>query len=152
MTIIATDGYRVAADSLATFGTCRSLKPAEKLKIEDGIVFAMSGSVPLFDPLIAWYLDGAKPDEMPKVDDDDHSTLFVFSGERQAAFYKTELPYGETVTSFPMAWGVGSEFAIGAMDAGADVENAVRIAINRSVWLGGAVQVIDLSTLQEKAA
>lgn len=151
MTIIAFDHRYVVADSMATQGTIRNLRPAEKIIVRENVAFAMSGSVPLFEPMIDWYLSGHKPEGMPKLSDDDHhSTLFVFR-DGCATFYKTELPYGETYEP-PMAWGVGADIAIGAIDAGANVRKAVEIAIAGSVWLGGPVQVIDLHELQKGKA
>jgi hypothetical protein len=151
MTIIAWDSRYVMADSMATNASKR-VANAEKLVVRNSTVYGLTGAAALFEPMIAWHIAGADPATVPKGRDaDDDATLFVFSTER-AAFYKTELPFAEDFRSSPMAWGIGSEFAIGALDAGADLKTAVEIAIKRSVWLGGPVQIIDLESLKAEAA
>lgn len=150
MTIIAWDGRRVAADSLATRSGLKSTT-VEKLKLHEGRVFGLTGAASLFEPMIAWFLAGAEPGSVPKARDaNDDATLFVFNADGTAWFYRTELPYGEEAHA-PSAWGVGAECAMVAMDCGVDLKTAVEKTIDRHVWLGGPIQVIDLHEIQNKA-
>ena len=57
--------------------------------------------------------------------------------------FTPKMPYPEEYFA-PEAWGVGADYALGAMDSGADAKMAVERAIKREIWLGGPVQVIDL--------
>jgi hypothetical protein len=151
VTLLAWDGISVATDSLITFGGCKHLQTIEKLRVREGIVFGFTGVGPLFDPMIKWYLDGHKPEDVPRGRDaDDDSTLFVFKGGK-AHFYKTELPYANEQFA-PMAWGVGDERVQTALDCGIDLVTAMQKAIAREVWLGGPVQIINLSSLKMEMA
>lgn len=150
MTCISWDGRHVMADSMATNGA-KNIGGVDKLVVRGDHVFGLTGAAALFDPMIGWYIAGADPLTIPKGRDAaDDATLFVFN-ENRAAFYKTELPYAEDFRACPMAWGIGAEFVLGALDAGADLKTAMEIAIKRSVWLGGPVQIIDLQSLKAEA-
>jgi hypothetical protein len=151
MTVIAWDGRTVAADSLKCYGSSRAMAPVQKLRVRNGIVFAMTGSGPLFDPMIEWYLKGADPKAVPECGDEHKGTALIVFKPDGAAFYKPSMPYPDEVSA-PDAWGAGADFAIGAMEVGADAKTAVEAAIRREAYTGGPVQVIDLLQLQECAA
>jgi hypothetical protein len=153
MTVIAWDGRYVAADSLKCYGSSRAMAPVQKLRVRDGIVFACTGSGALFEPMIQWYLAGKDPEKVPPCGDDHKgTTLIVFTSEG-ACFYKLDMPHPEELSA-PDAWGAGADFAIGAMEVGADAKTAVEAALRRETYTGGPVQVIDLAELRnaEKAA
>ena len=69
------------------------------------------------------------------------SALIVFVGKlvyfNRGAYY--EIPEGQH-----MAIGSGANFALGAMDAGAEVKEAIQIACQRDLYSGGEIDVIDL--------
>lgn len=151
MTLLAWDGISVATDSMIAFGECRHLHTVEKIRVRNGIVFGFTGTGPLFEPMIAWYFAGCKPEDVPKGRDDEFdSTLFVFN-DGKAHFYKTELPYPNEQFA-PMAWGVGAERVQTALDCGINLRTAMEKAIAREVWLAGPVQIIDLQSLKAEAA
>lgn len=144
MTVIAWDGRYVAADSLETFGSCRASKPVVKLQLRGTVLFGLTGTAALLEPMIEWYLAGCKIDDLPKVADD-RSRLLVFR-EGKAHCYTMKVPYPVECYAVD-AWGTAAEVALGAMDAGVSAEKAVEIAIARDVWCGGPVQVVDLHSL-----
>jgi hypothetical protein len=149
MTVIAWDGRYVAADSLKCFGSSRNTKPCQKIMVREGIVFALTGSAALFEPMIKWYLSGKDPEKMPACGDDYKTTkLLVFEGGETASFYMPGLPYPDEFSA-PDAWGAGADFAIGAMEAGKSAAEAVAIAIKRETYCGGPVNVIDLLEIQK---
>jgi hypothetical protein len=138
MTTIAWDGKTVAADTQAELGPYTSPVPHYKIKREEDVVYAISGTFALFQPLITWHRSGAFPSSVPKVESDDASTvLLVFEGNRCFALTPS-LPYPDECFA-PDAWGTGARFAIGAMKAGCDAKRAVEIAIECDVHSGGDV-------------
>jgi hypothetical protein len=142
MTTIAWDGKTVAADSLKVYGAYASPGNYEKIIQRAGIVFACAGNASLFEPMIKWYLDGADPKECPCVGKDE-AALLVFRDDK-AFYYRTEAPYADEPHA-PDAWGAGSEFAIGAMHAGADARRAIEIAITCSPFSGRDVVAVELA-------
>lgn len=148
MTVIAWSGTQLAADSLECYGSCRSVRPVQKLRQRGSIVFACTGTGALFEPMIEWYMGGRKIDELPKADDDTkHTKLIVFENGR-AWVYSPAIPYPAEVFA-PDAWGCGADLAIGVMENGGSAERAVEIVIKREVYCGGPIQVIDLEALQK---
>lgn len=147
MTTIAWSGTEVAADSQVSYGMCRGAGKVSKLERRGGVVYACTGTAPLFGPMIKWVEeDGADPEKKPKIPDEKATTLLVFKDGKCFA-YRTDIPYPEEMAA-PDAWGSGAEFAIGAMRAGATAKRAVEIAIACDVHSGGPVQVIDLLALE----
>jgi hypothetical protein len=150
MTTIAWDGRTVAADSQVAAGGV-VVGSAQKLRHVGDTVYSLTGSGCLFDPMIKWAEAGLTPEAKPVAEGDAaETTLLIFRGGR-AWMVKPVLPYLEELFA-PDAWGAGAEIAIGALDHGASAEQAVQIAIKRSIHTGGAVQTIDLQNIEAKAA
>jgi hypothetical protein len=146
MTTIAWDGKSVAADSRKTFGVFPSPSNYSKLIIKGDIVFACTGCMPLFAPLVDWYLAGAVAKDCPRpaFNEIDNDTVLIIFREGRAFRLTVSVPYAEEVHA-PIGWGSGGEYAIGAMRAGADTQRAVEIAIECDIQSGGPVEVIDLT-------
>lgn len=150
MTVICWDGSTVAADGLYSYDTLRASASLPKLRRRGGFVFALTGTAALYDPMVEWFLGDRDPDKLPKVGSDHMDTrLLVFNGGTCES-YKPNLPYPEPCFA-PDTWGICAEYAIGCMDAGADPARAVELSIARCKELGGPVQIIDLTELQQKA-
>ena len=148
ITTVAWDGRYVAADSQITYGDrTRGLSPCQKIKVIDGVVYALSGSAALFQPMIDWYLAGHDPKEVPTDRPDAGSDLIVFKGGRCTLFC-TSMPYPLEFKA-PEAFGSGSSIAQVAMSMGADARRAVEEAIKFDTCSGGDIQIVDL---QAKAA
>ena len=147
MTTIAWDGKSVAADCLATINQYPTDRNFKKLRQSKGKVYGCSGYAPLLEPLIEWHQLGADPATIPSSSDDDYRAgLIVFDGAR-CFYYLSVIPYPDELKP-PYSWGVGSDFAIGAMKMGADARRAIEIAIECNVHTGGEIQVINLTPFQ----
>lgn len=145
MTTIAWDGKTVAADSLKTIrdGFERRAGSFQKIKRVGDIVYAITGSAALFDPLIEWHKEGAFRNKMPKDKHDGYSALLVFS-EGRCFCYTTDIGYPEELFA-PDAFGSGSDYALGALHAGVDAARAVQVAMICNPQTGGEIQVVDLT-------
>lgn len=74
---------------------------------------------------------------------DNYSCIWIAEGgELRRAFFSTKgkLIIEPQDPSIPWAMGSGSDFAIGAMDAGASAREAVKIASQRDVGTGGKIR------------
>lgn len=151
MTLIAWDGRYVAADSQMTYGSTRASGEYKKIRKKGNTVYAFTGTAALFDPMIVWFEQGAKPEERPIfADDDGRSTLIVWR-DGKCHSYKIETPYPCECFA-PDAWGVASDHALGAMDSGTTAIKAVERAIEREIYLGGPVLWVDLQPKRRQLA
>jgi hypothetical protein len=148
MTVIATDGKTIAADSLGLHGWERSAMPATKIITQHGKVFAVSGTSSSFGPLVEWYKKGHPIADLPKGD----WTFIVFSGVGKAVRFTNEVGY-PTEIGFPFCDGSGGNYALGAMHHPthpATPEQAVETAIKISIGCGGPIQVVDITTATQQ--
>lgn len=139
MTVIATDGKTIAADSLTTMGARRDLRPFQKLVKAYGRIYAITGSVAVLSQLIEWHNEGCPKALLPE----GNWGLLVVEWNTIIGYYCDEAPY-RTLVDPPFALGSGGMFAEGAMHAGASPERAVEIAIKLDTLSGGPVQVFDI--------
>ena len=151
MTAIAWDGRYLASDSLVCYGSSRGSAPFKKIRTCDGVAYALTGSSALFEPMITWIQSGAHPSDKPICSDEHAKTLLLVFRDNRCFGYRADLPYPDEFSA-PDAWGVGADFAIGAMEAGKNAVEAVEIAIRREVYTGGPVEFIDLHELQKAEA
>ncbi len=150
MTTIAWCSRYVAADSQVNYGSCRGAGPVQKLKRVGDNVYACIGTGALFDVMVEWIEKGAIPADVPTGTAENSATVIKFA-DGKAHMYKSDLPYPHEMIA-PDAWGTGAEFAIGAMEAGADAPKAVACAIKRDVHSGGPMVFIDLQPLAKDLA
>ena len=142
MTTIVTDGRTIVSDSLATTGNC-FIDPSPLVKFipYDDIVFAFAGTACLFKPLVEWYKKGAKPKEVPTVEECE-SWLWVFQGNK---LYEVSNAYPYPLEiSAPSAMGSGRPYATAALILGADPVLAVEAAIRCDPYSGGQVKIFEL--------
>jgi ATP-dependent protease HslVU (ClpYQ) peptidase subunit len=139
MTTIAFDGLILAADSLCCWGNMKESRDAEKLRFVDGHYYAVTGADGMLDALIAWHKAGAKPEQYPRVGETGAQLVVINKTLRACIYYEQDQPYGCAV---PRRWaiGTGRDFAMGALHAGANAVDAVRIAANLDTRSGGPVQ------------
>lgn len=140
MTVIATDGRTIAADTLMCYSNERATARVQKLVRLDRHIFAITGS-PILNALVDWYFGGARPKNKPDVLDE--WTLLVIDPEGRMSLYSHAKPYPGPVKA-PFAMGSGGEYALGAMYAGAPPVEAVEIACKLSVHCGGEITVFDI--------
>jgi hypothetical protein len=153
MTVIATDGKTIAADTMMTFGSERQLGQRKLRVVQlDSIshtVLAFGGTAAVADALERWFCGGAKPELAPKLGGDASWQLLAITREG-LAFYNDRVPYPCRVMP-PFTMGCGGDVALGAMKAGVSPERAVEIAIEVDVNCGGEVQVVDIPEALNRA-
>ena len=142
MTVICTDGVTVASDSLTTFGDERGLRPSQKIMVKGGRIYAASG-VMVLPELVAWHIAGADPRKLPVTGGREEWSMLVFAPS-QINFYHSDVPYPLRIDP-PFALGSAGDFALGAIDHGASPEQAVAIAMRRSIKCGGPIQVVNIA-------
>lgn len=147
MTTIATDGWSMAGDSLAS---CNAyiLNYAPKVhRTEDGKIFGCTGLQADAIKFREWMMYG-QVTEPPTVDEGFGALVLNQDG--------SILSYGKDMTPCPWiapaAIGSGDELAMGAMLAGASPERAVEIAMMRDRKSGGEITVEHLRPDLVKAA
>ena len=136
MTTVAWDGKTLATDSQQTTTFIMTAGVEKLMRIPDGPAFASCGKYSDRVSLARW-LSGASP-EKPKIEE---GFLAVVIDGGEAILYDNNLVPMEIRP--PFACGSGQEFAMGAMLAGADARQAVKIAIELDPNSGGDVQAID---------
>lgn len=141
MTTIATDGHQIVADTLQVWGTERSLRPATKMIVKNKTIYALAGTYGILNDLIDWVESGAIRENVPFSDMDWKWTMLVL---RKGSIWQvsSELPGLLQEGGFPFAIGSGSEFALGAMHAGATPLEAIRIASKLDIYTGGPLDVL----------
>lgn len=150
MTVIAYDGRTVAADKLAiSSGLCRTT--TKLFRIRDEVV-TINGDAAFGMLLVAWYDDGANPTDYPKCDHDDvPANLTVFGWRKPVKQYE----YGGVPVVFEdsiFATGCGRDFALAAMEMGADAIRAVEIACKYEASCGMGIDHFNLEQIAAKAA
>ena len=131
MTTVAWDGKTLAADSQVTIGNCRG--SGTKLVSNDrGYIAAGAGTLGEVLPWLSWVLNGMDMDERPSSLGEDSVVIIVPPRGSPLWFAGSHIP-----TKLPrkkFAIGSGSDFAMGAMAAGADAVTAVKIAADHDVY------------------
>lgn len=148
MTVIATDGHSVAADSLMCYGTERAAQPAEKIIRRDGRIFAVSG-IGIPHVLIEWFQSGADPEKAPKLGNDGFWGLLVVEADGRMSYLTSTMPYSQPAAP-PFVLGSGGEYALGAMHAGATPAEAVAISCKLDVHCGGDIVVMYIDGLKDE--
>ena len=148
MTTIAFDGEILAADTQMYCGNFKCQDPVTKIKVVEGIAYAITGYVAWFDAWIQWYKSGSNPHHTPmcSFNDDNQGNLIVVQKDGTGFIYSKAMPYPARIGKLD-AWGSGSEFAIGAMMHGATAIEAVEIAIKANSGTDGNVISIKLEDL-----
>lgn len=132
MTTIAADGTRVAHDSASSIGDMRTERTRDKVRLVDGYLFGITGVLYALEPMIEWWLKGAKKESYPTWGKEDSFTFIVFF--RDVCIVYTNETYMSDTRSYPTAFGSGMHYAVGAMRAAEDAPRAVQIACTLDVY------------------
>lgn len=143
MTTIAYRNGLMAADSRAYGGDRCPVGFKRKIRrLDDGTLIGCSSNTPgQPEAVLDWYEKGADIESAPKFPENKFRLLVV---KPHGAAYLGEDSFflaGPLHGDF-FAVGSGQEFAIGAMEAGADARRAVEIAIKCDPWSGGEITVL----------
>ena len=131
MTTVAWDGKTLAADSQVTIGNCRG-RGTKLVSNARGYIAAGAGTFGEVLPWLAWVVSGMDPEQRPASLSEDSVVIIVPPRGCPLWFAGTHIP-----TKLPrrqFAIGSGSDFAVGAMAAGADAVAAVKIAADHDVY------------------
>jgi hypothetical protein len=146
MTTIAADGTRVACDSAVSIGNRRAENFRQKIKFKDGYLFGCSGNMCVMDPLIEWWLAGAKKQDFPGGAKDIEFVFGVFF--RDVAIMYDQDSHFADMHAYPTAMGSGTNYALGAMKSGEDAVRAVQIACQLDVYSWAPVQHHDIPDMK----
>ncbi len=140
MTTIAFDGRTMAADTQQSGDFIDQFRAPKIVGSKDRrILTAGAGRVSSIERLRAWFFAGADLALLPQLEEKDDSTLLIVQGgkvfelDREGFLIEVGAPY---------AIGTGAKFAMGAMLAGADARQAVRIAIKLDPDSGGRIAAL----------
>lgn len=149
MTTIAYDGRFLAADTRGTYGNdgiCQAV--CHKLRVENDVAFSATGRITdaWLTKLIDWWALGARADNMPARGSDEEVGNFIIVSQNGALSLTYGTPYPQEMGK-PVAWGSGANYAIGAMEMGADAMRAVLVAMKHDGPTGGDIEFIDMEDI-----
>lgn len=134
MTIVAWDGESLSADQLACNQDLGWL--TTKIFREGNSVVAFTGGYEQGLSLLEWCRNGEQATLWPSHQSTDDWARLIVARPGQCYFYE-KLPVKQIVTTPFMAWGSGRDFALGALEVGADARRAVEAAIYHCITCGG---------------
>ncbi|TYO65499.1 hypothetical protein FXV83_16315 [Bradyrhizobium hipponense] len=140
MTTIAYKDGVLAGDTLMIKGSTITGHITKIVRREsDGALCGGSGNLNWLQAFHRWFLDGEKDDEMPEPSEYDNA-IIARKDDPEVEIFE----FGGSFVFEPnfTAIGSGKEYAFGAMSAGADAEEAIRIACLYDPGTGGEVQVV----------
>lgn len=139
MTTIAWDGKTLAADRC-----CGGWKNVSKIfKLKDGRYAAGCGnSYHALCAVVAWMNAGSKADSRPDIPADDAPDMIVIDKKGVVSWVIWPYVNGVALTEPFFAVGSGSEFALGAMAAGANARRAVEIACRFDASSGQGIDAV----------
>lgn len=145
MSVVAWDGDSLAADRQITYAGLK----LESCKIREvsGCLLAGVGNAGTFEALVDWFTNNKDASKWPATaqsNDDMWCRLIIIRTGPIMVTVVERMPYEIRVVERYMAWGAGSDFALGAMEMGADAKQAVEIACKYSNACGKGVDVLAL--------
>lgn len=147
MSVIASDGKTVAADSRASVDNMYFDDAIKLKRHSNGLVYGLTGPIIALDALIAWHAAGAVIAKYPHhLDQLSGYTFCVFYYDCVHA-YSNKCPLPDKC-KYPFAAGSGHQFAYGALDNDITPSQAVRCAISRDNGCGGEVQTEVVPTIK----
>lgn len=147
MTTVAFNGKILAADSLVIAGSHICDTQAQKIFMGERGIAAWTGAQGIGMKLVQWLMAG-KPDsdlKFPVRDELVAYALWIPTRGPIEIYDSRDYHTIDKLPRIPYAQGYGSEYALGAMLAGADPINAVRIASMCETSTGGDfIQYIEI--------
>jgi hypothetical protein len=136
----------MASDSRAYGGGRAPVGTKAKIhRLPDGSLIGVSTTVPgQGEALALWVANGADPAKPPPGITDVKATILLVRPNGEVFYADDSLYFSGPLAGPYWAIGSGGEFALGAMEMGADPERAVEVAIKLDPWSDGAVDVLHL--------
>lgn len=149
MTIIAFDGYTIAADKLAdNNGLQRTVTKLFKVEcpLAGNAIVGFSGNFSVGLELVDWVRNGEQKDSWPECQKtDDWSNLVVF---RKDGFYTYEKwCQKQKFEDKAYATGSGRDYAMGVMEFGGSAIDAVRVTSKLCTGCGNGIDSFNLDDL-----
>ena len=146
MTTIAIDALgNIAADGRVTCGNEIIREDAEKIRQAHGRIYGVTGCGSLTDELIKWHNKGADPANPPIYKGDRGWGLLVVQTDG-LFFYTNDVPHAMSDEyKYPIAFGSGQNWALGAMMAGKSAREAVEIACKLDTGSGGKITSMNIA-------
>lgn len=140
MTVIAVRGRTMAADKMTSCGGLE-ITTTKIARLGDGSIVGGFGNSSRSSAIQQWYVAGADPAKYP--DTDGKAGLLVLRSDGKILLFD-DGPFPDLVEDEYFAVGSGRDFAIGAMHMGADVQQAVEIAIAHCNSCGRGIDALTL--------
>lgn len=141
MTVIAWDGKTLAADKRATLGTL--IRTTTKIfRIGDALC-ASAGDADVGNDMIAWFRNGAKPEDYPASNRGDAWAGLLVIRKGEILKYERS-PHPISFEDGFFAIGCGRDYALAAMYLGHDARKAVEVAIALDSGCGNGIDTLEL--------
>lgn len=150
MTTITYRNRKIASDGQVSFGSRIDTTSLKKVRKINGCLVGGAGRLASVLQFFDWFQEWSDAQQVqgdaphvkvfvPEgIDDEDFNGLVVFADEVVFMYEGGKKSYQLTGQDY-YAIGSGSDFALAAMDAGAEAEEAVAVAILRDVYSGGQI-------------
>lgn len=144
MTVIAYRNGVLAADKQSTRGSTFANKATKIARRSDGALIGCAGATPIALRYRQWFLSGEAQDSRPALREGDDSAGAIVV--RPDGTVEEHIgPAVEVLEGEFFAVGCGADFALAAMEMGANAERAVEVASKFDVHCGGGVDVLYLA-------
>jgi hypothetical protein len=147
MTVIAWDGKTLACDRQSTIG--EKIATRTKLLRLPGVICATCGDTDSGLELKEWVRNGMDPKAWPSFQSTDSWVILVIA-TKDGVFEFNQRPFPIPCEDQFMAWGQGHAYATGAMAAGKDAVEAVRIASRFCTTCGMGVDYVNVKDELER--
>lgn len=147
MSVIAWDGYTIAADKQATVAGLRvTTTKLRRICRPDCIpeVIGYTGDQDSGMMMAKWYEDGADPAQFPECQKGDDWSRLTVADKYGVRIYERQ-PVAVKVEDLFAAWGSGRDFAMAAMHLGQSARDAVVVASQYAEGCGRGVDSFDLT-------
>jgi ATP-dependent protease HslVU (ClpYQ) peptidase subunit len=142
MTTIATDGKSMASDGRTTGGNTVINDAAVKIHtLPDGSLIGAAGASDRWPEAVAELSRSIEAGDLPAEMRGDYELLRLLPNGKAIAYAERLRPHP---VSLPASIGSGSDFALGAMAAGADLKAAIKIAAKLDPHTGGRTRIVSL--------
>lgn len=143
MTTVVYKNGVMAADKMASEGNNKTGKMTKIFRV-NGYLVGFSGAADCSMALLRWFEDGADEEAWPDpYKDDPEATMMVVAPTGQVMFYE-RFPIPIIMENEFFAIGSGADFALGAMQMGADPKTAVEVACLLDAYSGNGIDMLSL--------
>lgn len=147
MSTILWNGTVLAADTQNTHAGTGRISSCHKIfkVMRQGLPYLVGGvgSHNRFRYMLDWWMHHDADPQKWIEDDHAYGGMIVVDADKRVWFFD-DYPLSFEVLEVPAGWGSGSSYALGALKAGVDIHNAIRIATELDSGTGGEVEVLRL--------